>query len=251
MPSNEQVILDQILSQNRQEIADTLSESEFFELFSAEQILKDFDLSYDEIRSGIVAGGNDGGIDSIFLLINGELIVEDSDTSVYKKDITIDLVFIQSKRSAGFSEEGINKLYATTNELLDLSVNINLLSTVYNKLLLDIIKRFHDVYRALASKFPKLRIQYFYASRGMEVHQNVERKAEELKKLVIQKFSDAEVTVSFVGAPKMLELARRTPLTTFNLNLAETPISSDGAVAFICLVKLKDYSRFITDEGGA
>ena len=35
---------------------------------------------------------------------------------------------------------------------------------------------------------------------------------------------------------------------SYSLKLAENPISSSGAVAFVCLVSLRDFFSFITDE---
>ncbi len=49
MASNDQIILDQVLDQQRQNIAPTLDHATYFEIFAAEQVLKDYDLSYDEI----------------------------------------------------------------------------------------------------------------------------------------------------------------------------------------------------------
>jgi hypothetical protein len=74
MGANDQIILQQIIQQKIEEMESKPTESEFFERFVSEQILKNYDLSYDEIESGIVDGGNDGGIDAIYTLINGELI---------------------------------------------------------------------------------------------------------------------------------------------------------------------------------
>jgi len=87
MKSNDVIILDETLEQKRLELAPDLTPSDYFEIFTAEQILKDFDLSYDEIASGIVGGGNDGGIDGLYLLVNGDLIQEDTDVSELKKTL--------------------------------------------------------------------------------------------------------------------------------------------------------------------
>ncbi len=142
MPANDRILLDAILSQKHKDIDPDVSESRYFEIFTSEQILKDFDLSYDEIEGGLVGRGGDGGIDSIYLFVNGDLIIEDTDLSAFKKDIAIDLIFIQSKTSKGFSESSIDKLIASTGELLDLSRDIEDLKSVYNSNLLDIIGRF-------------------------------------------------------------------------------------------------------------
>ena len=41
------------------------------EFLALEQILKDEDLSFDEIMSGLVDGRQDGGIDGFYIFING------------------------------------------------------------------------------------------------------------------------------------------------------------------------------------
>src|ERR1035438_338073 len=91
-------ILTEVLKQKKADIAPAMSDDEFFNLFSSEQVLKDFELSYDELKNGIVEGGGDGGIDSIYTFINGELLEEDTDYTGLKKDIVIDLIRSEERR---------------------------------------------------------------------------------------------------------------------------------------------------------
>jgi hypothetical protein len=68
--AGDKVVLEEVLKQQKQERAPTLSADKFFEVFCVDQILKDFDLTYDNINSGIFDGANDGGIDWAYLFIN-------------------------------------------------------------------------------------------------------------------------------------------------------------------------------------
>lgn len=201
----------------------------YFELFTANQILKDFDLSYDEIGSGIVDGSRDGGIDSAYIFLNGELLTEDSDLSTRRKNIEIELVLIQSKRSEGFSEDTMDKFHATTEDLLDLSKPIDALADVYNEQLRQVIRRFREAFGTLASKLPKLKLSYYYATRGDEVNPNVSRKVERLEAKVRSLFSAVSFDFEFIDASRLMELLRRQPKTTHSLTVAQTPISSNGA----------------------
>ena len=81
MPTNEIILLDNALEQKKAQIASPLSDSDFFEVFSFEQILKNYDLSDDELLYGKVGAGRDGGIDGFCTFINGELLSEDTDVS--------------------------------------------------------------------------------------------------------------------------------------------------------------------------
>lgn len=248
MSANDLIMLDAVLKQKRNETAPSFNENSYFEIFTAEQILKDFDLSYDEIIDGIIGGSGDGGIDSSYVFINGELVLEDTELDVFKKDIFIDVVFIQSKTSSSFSEDAINKFISTTKDILDLSKKLEECSSVYNKNLLEVAKRFRTTYESLASKFPNLKFSYYYATKGDEAHPNVNRKVEQLKVLIKQLFSSAQISFEFLGSRKLLELARQAPRTVYSIDIAESPISTTGAVGYICLVRMRDYFNFITDD---
>ena len=249
MTTNDLILLNQLLDQRILEIGEGLDESENFEIFSAEQALKDDDLSYDEILAGIVDGGGDGGIDSAYLFINDTLFHEDLDIGSLKRSATLRLVLIQSKTSSGFSEEAIHKLIASACDLFDLNEDIAELEPVYNAKLLQTISNFRDVYLALASKFPSVSFEYLSAAKATDVHPNVERKVPDLKATVERLFNPVSFDFKFLTASHLLASARRSPATTSSLRLAETPIST-GQEGFACLVALKDFLPFITDDDG-
>ena len=86
MPNNDQILLTEILRQEAEDFEESLTESDFFEFYSANQLLKEFELSYDEIKAGIAGDSLDGGADSIYVFVNGDLIKEDSNVrEKYKK----------------------------------------------------------------------------------------------------------------------------------------------------------------------
>ena len=248
METNDQIILKQILDQKHTAVAPALSFNEFFEVFSSEQILKDYNLSYDEIQAGIVDNGGDGGIDSIYLFANGDLIQEDTDLSALKKNVSLELILIQSKWTSGFTEAAVDKITAASEDLLNLSRDISGLASVYNSAVLQKMSLFQDAFKVLASRFPTLRISYNYATHATFVHPNVERKAARLKEKVSSLFSDVTVEFDFLTAQKLLLLARRMPTTVYELVLSENPISSNVAVGYACLVKLRDFNNFISDQ---
>lgn len=250
MASNDKIILDEVLKQKKAEVDPASSESEFFELFSAEQVLKDHDLSYDEIESGLIGSGGDGGIDSIYLFVNGELVQEDPDYSYLRKNVSLELVIIQAKTTAGFQETPIERFITVSEDIFDLSKDTARFSDIYNEGLIEAIDRFRLVHQQLAAKFPSLLIRYVYACKGTKVETSVERKVEKLEGVVGRHFPSSEFSFSFVGASELLAMARKTPQSSYNLALAENPISSEGQVGFVCLVRVRDYHAFITDGAG-
>ncbi|MDE0100015.1 MAG: AIPR family protein [Truepera sp.] len=246
--SNSQIILNGVLAQRKSEIDPGAEDSSFFELFTAEQVLKDYDLSYDEIESGLVGGGQDGGIDGIYLLVNGDLVQEESDYSHLKRDVTLDLIIMQSKTSPGFQESPIERFITVSDDIFDLSKDSATFTSVYNEALVEAIRRFRNLYKQLAHYFPALNISFVYACKGADPNDSIKRKVIKLKEAVARHFPEAKCNFSFLGARDLLSLAHREPQRTYSLTLAESPISSAGQVGFVCLVKLRDFFKFITDE---
>ncbi|MFN5773437.1 AIPR family protein [Flavobacterium sp.] len=247
MTSSKLTILKEVLTQKKSEIASSMTEDEFFNLFSSEQILKDFELSYDELNDGIVEGGSDGGIDAIYSFINGELLEEDTDYTGLKKEIVIDLIIIQSKNTNSFAEEPMNKFISSAQDLLNLSNDLNSLKATYKKELRKKIELFINAYLRLASKFPKLNISYYYAALATELHPNVQRKVPQLQNVINTQISDSNITFSFIGIEELLSLARKKPVRVKALNIEGTPINTrDGG--YIALVSLTNYYEFITEK---
>jgi hypothetical protein len=248
MTDNSQSILNDVLAQRRQELAPETSEQDFFELFCAEQILKDYDLSYEEVQAGIVDGEHDGGADAVYSFVNGELVLEDFDTSPFKKDVKVELHIIQSRTSGGFSESPVNRLISLTRHLLKLDNNFDQL-TQYNEAVKGAFDNFRRAYRELASRFPDLKIHFYYASKKAEahVHANLQKKADELKEVAQELFPYADVQVDFLGAKSLLDLARRRPKTSYDLKVAKSLSADHG---YLVLTTLSDYNSFLRDEGG-
>ena len=76
MAKNDTILLDGILNQRIEDSLPSKDRGEVFEYFAFEQILKDYDLSGDEIDHGWVDGRDDGGIDGLYLFVNGHLLTD-------------------------------------------------------------------------------------------------------------------------------------------------------------------------------
>lgn len=249
MANNDQIILETLISQTKSDLYPDLSEDDYFTLYTSEQCMKDHSLSYDELDEGIVDNGGDGGIDSIYTLVNGELVQRDSDLIEGKRGSVMDVFLLQSKNHSGFSETAIEKCISSATDLFDFDKSIDSLRSVYNNDLLANIEVFRNQHLNLASKFPVLRFHYMYASKGIEVHPNVVRKVEMLKAAIKRHFDSAEVNLDFITAQKLIELARKEQIQSKDVLLSDNPISTqDGG--YIAIAPISNYFEFITDEDG-
>jgi len=246
--TNDQIILDQIIREKCAESGDELSISDYFEIYTASEILKDYDLTYDDILYGIVGKGGDGGIDSIFTFLNGELIKEDTEINANQKKNHIELIVVQSKTSPSFTENAIVKFRESAQDLFNLANNPDDYVGRYNVDLIDKSKLFRNTYSKLATSFPKLEIKYYYATQGNEVHPNVEGKVPKLRDDISAMFGGAEFSFEFIGASELLALTRNVPSTSRVLHVSESPIGTDAG-SYLCLVTLSKYFEFISDDG--
>lgn len=246
--TNDQIILERIIKENCSESDNGLSLSDYFTIYSASEILKSYDLTYDDIAYGIVDDGGDGGIDSIFTFVNGELLKEDTSNNWNQKKSHIELILIQSKTSCSFKEDAIVKFRETAEDLFNLAENPDKFAQRYNAILIDKVKFFREVYSKLSIKFPRIEIRFYYVTQGNEVHPNVKGKVQKLRDSVTKMFSDAEFSFDFIGASELLKMTRNVPSTSRILDIAESPISTTAG-SYLCLVSLSKYFEFISDAG--
>lgn len=246
--TNDQIILERIIQEKCAESNDELSIAEYFEIYSASEILKDHELTYDDISYGIVGDGGDGGIDSIYTFLNGELLKEDTEINQNQKKNSIELVVIQSKLSNSFKEDAIIKFRESAEDLFNLANNLDNFTSRYNSDLIDKSRLFRNAYSKLAGTFPQIEIHYYYVTQGTEVHPNVDGKVPKLKEDIGEMFGGAKFSFDFVGASKLLEMTRNVPSTSRVLHVSESPIGT-AAGSYICLVALSKYFEFVSDSG--
>src|SRR5262245_40403066 len=165
MAANDILLLDASLRESQKDRAPHLSESDYFEIFAAEQVLKDFQLSDDELESGRVGGSNDGGLDGLYFLVNRQLVSDD--TEIDPRTVTrADLVLIQATREPSFNETRVGNLYLLTEDLLDLSRWSGQLAGTYNLVLQAAIARFKEKYKTFLHIPHDFSISYYYVSKG-------------------------------------------------------------------------------------
>ncbi|MCC8360045.1 AIPR family protein [Salinimicrobium sediminilitoris] len=247
MTSNHQIIVQTLVEQKRDELYPEISINDFFHIYATEQILKNYDLNYEEIEKGITEGGGDGGIDGIYTFINGELIQSVDDIVDAKKNTLLELVVIQSKFTNSFTETAVEKCNSSAKELFDLSNDLDALRSVYNEQLIRSVKIFREQYKKIISKFPELSIQYFYCSKGTEVHPNTERKVSVIDSTFQELYSDASFKFEFITAQKLLEISRKEQTRVKQLLLKDNPISTTDE-GYIAIASIRSYFDFITSD---
>lgn len=224
-----------------------MSNDDYFELFCNEQILKDYDLSYDEIENGTIGNGGDGGIDGFFIFANDVLINVDDSLPNFKGSLAIEVFIIQSKNKDSFKEDVIQKFISSAEDIFCFEKDIVQLKSVYNNDLIKCVEVFKKLFLENITKNPEVRFNYYYASRGIEIHPNVSRKVDSLKRVIKSLFTTADIDLKFITAEHLFAMSKKKQKETYTLKLKENPITTDDG-GYICLSKLTDYFDFISDD---
>jgi len=249
MSNADRTILKAILEQDWQQRHSDLSRSEYFEIFSAEQVLKYYNLDSDEVESGRVGGPDDGGVDLVYFFLDKRLVRADEQVTNHRHDnMRFDLVVIQAKQSPGFTERAVGKLRDFTADTLDLGRDFVGLAEVYSAPFLETIKLFRDIYLGALSLHPTLSISFYYVTQGDVPHPKVTRKAEQLKERIAELYGTAQCTFEFITARGLLDLFNSRPPTTVTLRVSKTMASSHHGTAYVCLVPIGEFFKFITTD---
>lgn len=242
---NAKFVLDEILKEHRKAFPPETEQSEHFEFFVSEQVLRAYKLENAEIDSGIVAGADDGHIDSIYFFVNGRLLegdVSEGDLAEYRKNILLDLIIIQSKQTDSFTETAIQKMDDTICDMLDLNKALGDLRKLYNSELVSAIERFRDTRRILSTRFPTLNVEVFYATKGDtdDLGKKQRDRATTLEKKILAASTQTNAKFTFLGARELIQIASKAPKTERPLKFTGPLLMAGGKGGYVCLTQLKD-----------
>jgi hypothetical protein len=260
MSDTDLAVLNEIVKQRKAEQDPAATESEFWEFFSAQQILRDYQLDPEEVKSGIVGQesnssiqGTDGGVDSMYLIVNGKLIRDAEQAkslSEHKAPIQFDIIIIQSKKSNAFSIATLNRLGNTSESIFKIDQQPADFAEKYNEPLLDIITFFREAHKALLTRHPKISVYYYIVCGGDSgaIDKNVEGKARELEARIPKLLPTIGVCqVHFRGARDTIELFNKPRKCQFSIKCASA--STDGKGCWMALVQLDEYFKLIAEDG--
>ena len=250
-PKHDIITLDQIIERFQQRRFADYSDAQSFEIFVAEQILKERDLSDEELVAGNLGGAFDGGIDSIHLFINGVHVDETNykDFLDLRENIKIDFHIIQAKKKNKMEQAVIDKFSAMADDLFELGNNLDSLVNSYNSGVLQAFEWFRGLHAELGFTGPEINIYFEYATRGGVPTKNMTRKARLLEEKIETHIRNCNCTFRFYGATELLDLSRKSPTQYFKLRIDQGPLSSDElGNSYVALVRLDAYFEFITNN---
>ena len=249
MARNDLILIDSILEERISNNIPSNQKDEAFEYLAYEQVLKEYDLSYDEILSGSVDGRNDGGIDAIYIFVNGHLITDIKTTFWPKTAGELDVYIFTCKHRDSFKQEPVNSILASLEELLDFSIVSANLSGEYNSEVLEKRRLILETYKKMATILITFNIRIIYACRGNidELGENIKARGKQIESMCNDYFSGCVSEFQFWGNRELLNAYRKSADYSLCLNFQE---SFTHGEQYVVLVNLNDYYNFITNGEG-
>lgn len=234
-------------------------QDDVWEVFVADLLLRSKSIDDEEVRSGIVDGSNDGGIDAFYTFLNGSLVQgdhpalesEDAASKYVGDSPSIEVLVAQSKNKSAWQESALEKLLSSIPVLLDQSNSEEYLLARYREDLVRQVSIFRALEENLAVKFPRFSFRVVYATRAPEaaITQVLRDKSDQVQAVVASLLTPGAVAVSeLVGAEGLYQLAGTIYSAPAELRLRNTMMREEGS--YLGIAKLADYLVFVRDKNG-
>lgn len=247
MGDNQTIALQKHLEKWKEQRAVSLpADVNVFEYYCLEHFLRDWISSDEELKSGLVGGGGDGGVDGMYFFIDDELVADTSQEKDSAQSTTL-LVF-QVKEGDGFSPEAIRKLKDFADDLLNIGKPESQYHQVYRPDLVKLMQLFKTRYQLLMSSgLPDFEIQFFYITKkDVQPDENCLTREQELKAEILKLFNKTKYSFNFINATKLWDFIDSRPKKIGMLKWAQPPMETPEG--YVGLVRLTDYFEFLTDK---
>lgn len=248
MAKNDQLLLDGIIDDRIDLKIPSGRRDEVFEYLALEQILKNYDLTKDEIENGWIDGRNDGGIDGFYILVNGNILSDPENFSWPKTGSQLEVWVVTCKHHDTFKQATLDNLVATLSEILDLSIKSDELQGSYSDLVVSSRENLRLAYRKLSANLAQFSFNFAYSSRGdtSSIGESILARAQQIVALTESSFSSCKARFNFFGSSELVSLYRKKPNYSLDLDFNE---SLSRGEKYVLLTSLKDYYSFIADNG--
>lgn len=248
MPNNDSVLIDGIVDERIALELPSKKRGEVFELFAAEQIVKDFNIVISDVLNGVMDGRDDGGIDFAYIFVNGHLLNDPALFFWPRSNVEIEVFIITSKHHDTFKQAPLDNIYSSICELFNFRLTPNEFKGSYSRKLIDYREKLKFAYKKTAQNLTSLYVNYFYASRGDSsiVGHSISARADQIVQMTKESFSNCISNFMFFGSSELINLNRKRK--TMALELPFKQCFSSGE-RYVILSKIDDYYGFITENG--
>lgn len=229
-----------------------LEQSKSFEYFVSYSIASKLYRSSFDVSELSTGGGGDGGLDSIFFIVNGKLITrleEFEDIAESFSHIDVDVVFIQSKTSSNFDGQSISSFFDSIKYFVrdDNVVTYNSKVQALHELWISIL----DKSNMMVNRIPNCFIFYVTTGRwvdDVELCRIIEEKNKELENEEVFH----SISIECLGAKEIQKVYQETKnklSVQINFqNKITLPDINGISEAHLGVINFADFKKIIQDE---
>lgn len=192
MATNDTILIDGILdniisSYNMENTPENRGKA--FEDFAISELLKNYDLTHDQILDGLVDGGDDGGIDGLYFFVNGNYIADKS-TILPRTNAHLEIYVLTCKHHDTYELNPLESVDSSLSEPFDMTIKTDSLNSKYKSDILAKRELLIYLYRKLSPALIKTNIYIRYISRGTSesIADNTNAREQKLKPPAINFF---------------------------------------------------------------
>lgn len=253
MTAQPNTTLKAVIEAQRQHDYPDMASDDYFEIFAAQQVLKGgrYNADPDEITSGIIGGGGDGGVDAFYIYCNRKLIREDTDIGIFKSQrLDIEIVIVQAKNTSSFAESVPTKFKDFTENCFSSPTPTAIAKKLYSPELLESVGRFHSLYQLALPMRPTLSATFYHVAHSDTVDPKVKARGELLVSAFKQIYPVAKCAYTPITGTELIVLSQKRQESTLPLVTAHYfNMPSFQRDAYTCVVRLGDFYSFISEEG--
>ena len=251
MGKNDLILIDNMVDQLVHNDDATSSErADAFQRMAIELVLGHTTPTIEDLDEGIVDGSNDGGIDGLFISVNGSLVTDPSSITWPRTGIELEVWISTCKHQSTFRQAPLDTLYSTLVELMDFAIANTALQGRYSKNVLS--RRTHWMYahRQTAHRLSSFTVNIDYISRGdtQKIGESVIARSQQIEAATRSCFGNGTARFRFFGAAELVQLSRKPTSTPLRLKFREV-LSQDNS--YLMLTDLREYFRFVVSDEGS
>lgn len=252
--SNNKVILEGCINKFKENNEIEAIGGELFELFSLTQVFKNRNITYEDIENSIVDGSNDGGIDSVMIFIDENIVnnIDELENIEFSNRTNCKIILSQCKKENSFKESVLDKLITTIPIILDLEKNETALLSRFNCDLVSKVLILKDVWQKTVIAGGAIGIEFYYITNAIKIEVNGTfiEKENQLLELTENYLSSKSIKINKFSNEELLKEYQKQKLNRLSLEFKDRPLSIDYAdgIGYIGLVKLSNYKQFLTSE---
>ena len=242
-------IIDDRIDVEGKNKSDPRLRGEIFERLAISELLKPYDLTSEQLDNGLVDGGDDGGIDGLFVFVNGNYISDKAEYQLPRENGKLEIYIITCKHDNTYIMHPLESLDSSLSEILNFSISEEDLARKHNEKILSKRRLLLNVYKKLASQDISPIINLFYISRGdaSKVSENIQCAGEKVKTTCDSIFQGAKTTMTFWGTEQLITRIREKRNAPIDINVQRWFQQGKNHVV---LVSLNDYVKAVTDSDG-